>query len=176
MDLFSKAWLVEHAEIAFFAAMREGYASESPSVPLPFPIPNIAKGKTYCYRDESDKWVVYDSYVFGDDGASAGWTIITYRDRPVWQMQYDGWYAKEASPFLKKALRVTYAERRFVGGRGPELYTGEDDFPNLAYLNVALGHFQSFSGSEGVRMKIGSTLKSLGEHHYRGGMLWSPRS
>ncbi len=166
MDSFSRAYLQEEAQKAFFRAMREGYATEKPAF-VEFAHPQIPNSKTIEYAQ--GEWKVRDCYTKGENGFSAGWTLITCRDLPVWHMQYEGRYERRAIQFLKAALLQKYSENLFEGGRGPEIFHSPE-WSNLVYLNGAQGNFAKFSGIEGVR-DVADGVKSLGYHRYQGGML-----
>lgn len=103
---------------------------------------------------------------------SSGHTTIWFEGGlvpiPVWQMFYWGQYTKEAAKFLQEALRASYTDGRFYGGRGrPSFQRVSSDGDKLIYRNFhKSGDFSLFEGSEDIsRMK---DKVQLGYHNYRG--------
>lgn len=93
---------------------------------------------------------------------SAGTTTIWFQGVPVWVMNYGGYYEERAILFLKRALLETYEAQRFVGGRGPIMYS---EGP-LVYVNTPrLNGFVGFEGHEKVFDLAGV---QLGYHTYSG--------
>ncbi len=152
---------LEDIQEAFLAAMSTGWvAGAEEHLGTCFP------GQKLIYR-EYGNFHVTDNFLPSEsaDGYSAGWTVICHLDIPVWQMHYEGRYAKAAIPYLKHSLHRAYAsERRFYGGRGPGLVRGD----RFTYTNHFEGSFARFSGVEYIH---DLNELSLGYHSYRGGAL-----
>lgn len=166
----SSRFLKMQVEGVFFEAMRCGYAAREPVGKSRWGEPDLVGGKMYTHIRAP--WRVEDRYVVGENGWSAGWTLILFEGQPVWQMSYDGYYENEAIPFLKAALRANYETSIFYGGRGPEVFT-DPSWENLVYINGApVSAFDKFSGIEGVRRRAGDQLAPLGFHRYSGGFLF----
>lgn len=107
---------------------------------------------------------VIDCYVVNPDSdISAGTTTIWHKNKPVWVMNYGGWYAKLAIPFLKSCLQMAYVQERcFYGGRGPKFVRGE----RFTYVNrIERDNFSDFVGEEKI---FDSDERCLGYHWYRG--------
>lgn len=146
-----------HAQEIFFTAMRQGYASSSEKGT----IPEIPGSKTIEYRH--DKWRVLDTYLVAPQSPySGGTTIIYWGEIPIWMMQYVGYYDEEAIPCLKAALRATYDESIFNGGRGPDVFEHE----GFLYLNAAMS--SNFHGRTNGQEAIYDAEKKLrGVHIYQ---------
>ncbi|MEK7639236.1 MAG: hypothetical protein AAB388_03705 [Patescibacteria group bacterium] len=145
------------AEEHFFAAMRQGYAADCVKGSLP----DLPGSKSIEYTH--DDWRVLDVYfVTVDSNWSAGSTTIWFMNRPVWIMQYAGWYEEAALPCLKAALADAYTRGDYVGGRGPEYF---DYDSHARYWNkVAKNCFTGLTqGEEEVESADG---QSLGRHFY----------
>lgn len=148
----------------FFEAMKSGWAMPVPKSP----IPSLPGSKSIPFRIGEYQLLDYYFIAPGSD-SSYGTTVIWVAERPVWVMHYGGWYKKEAIPLLKAALRETYLQNQFVGGRGPREYR-EENSP-LLYRNhiEADNSFTAFHGFENVvDTEYGSIL---GEHRYFGGLM-----
>ena len=162
------------AESIFFKAMCAGYAVEGTDHWEREP---FGHGYANVIAYDEELWAVRDRWLVGQNGHSAGWTVITYDSNPIWHMQYWGRYEKRAIPLLKAALRSNYEQEIFHGGRGPTQFVDEARFPDMLYANVMRNHerfgFERFSGVEGILAKgEGSELlKHLGFHEYQGGLL-----
>ncbi|TSC56630.1 MAG: Uncharacterized protein G01um101418_254 [Parcubacteria group bacterium Gr01-1014_18] len=152
----------------FFEAMREGWAVQSPKIP----ISNLPGSKSIPYS--KGEYFLLDYYfVAPNSNSSYGSTVIWIAGRPVWLMHYGGWYDEPVIPFLKRALMQNYSENFFWGGRGPERLEGESH--TLQYLNnVEQNDFNSFRGSEYIISTSDQSGKpegqKLGGHHYFGGL------
>ncbi len=153
--------VIEEAEQIFFEAMLSGYAE-------------FKRGL----------WRVSDTWIVGTYGNSAGWTTMFWRERPFWNMQYQGCYRDEAIPFLKRALLENYRKRIFLGGRGPTKFEIREGFVALRYENtptrslrlsggMASG-FDQFYGEERITQlqhdvsDCGTTTRVLGLGRYQG--------
>jgi len=146
----------------FFEAALATYAGSAPKTS----IEGLPKSKVYRY--ERDNYMYIDTY-FTNGEQSGGQTIIYIKPEgsptfvPAWIMQYHGW-CKDDDPkvlaFLKEALRATYEEGVFHGGRGSVMFPfcgqvrtiTNDDY--LIYRNDA-GRilpcaFHRFSGEERI--------------------------
>jgi hypothetical protein len=148
----------EEAEAYFFKAMRTGYVVGSKTLNN-FPFPGW---KTVRHKDGSfsltDTWI---STPYSN--RSSGVTTIYYKDVPIWVMHYGGWYEKEADYVLRAALKWSYEQGEFTGGRGPE----EFETSYMRYTNVlARNRFVNFEGIEKIVGKGTGTL--YGTHWYRG--------
>lgn len=137
---------IEKMEQIFFEAMKAGWATKVEKTT----IPRMPGYKAIVWED--GLWRVVDSYAVGPDitlggNRSAGSTTIFYEDKPVWVMQYGGYYHKKAIPFLKQALLNAYCDRKFFGGRGPSIYKEG----NWIYINHTTGvSFEGFKGREEI--------------------------
>lgn len=152
-------------EQLFFEAMKSGWATPAPKVT----IPDLPGSKSIPFRRDDFTLIDYYFVAPGSD-SSYGSTIIWVANRPVWVMHYGGWYKKEAIPFLKAALRETYSQNLFIGGRGPKEYQ-EKDTPFL-YRNHTMdftSYFTDFHGSEDVVNT--KTNKIVGVHRFFGGLM-----
>src|SRR3989344_1373024 len=151
------------AEQFFFEAMKSGWAMPVPKSP----IPSLPGSKSIPFRIGEYSLLDYYFVAPGSD-SSYGTTVIWVAERPFWVMHYGGWYKKEVIPFLKAALRETYSQNQFVGGRGPQRYRN-DEYPFL-YCND-VGWIQcNFSNFHGLEYVLDETqTQRLGEHSYFGG-------
>ena len=104
---------------------------------------------------------LYVDIWFSSKNKSFGQTTIFHRCKPVWGMQYRGFWTgndERVIPFQKRAL---LAATEFVGGRGPHKFVEG----TLVYRNFPLKKgFDDFAGEEEIRE--GSTL--LFWHSYSG--------
>src|SRR3989338_10239065 len=98
----------------FFEAMKSGWAMPVPKSP----IPSLPGSKSIPFRIGEYSLLDYYFVAPGSD-SSYGTTVIWVAERPFWVMHYGGWYKKEVIPFFNAALRETYSQNHFVGGRGP---------------------------------------------------------
>jgi hypothetical protein len=146
----------------FFAAMRNGYAKSGVKKDT---IAELPGSKTIPF--ELGDFKLLDCYLVTPDSPhSFGQTIIWRNDVPIWIMSYQGWYLKDAIPFLKRALWEAYDRGDFFGGRGPRFfqndgmtYTNRFDFPN---------DWRHFRGREEVFDRNG---QNVGWHEYQGLLL-----
>jgi hypothetical protein len=147
----------------FFEAMLAGYASErSEEIELAmFPDSKHVEYETGLWR-VTDTW-----HTPPDSEYSGGETKIYYRDRPVWMMHYYGAYPKSAIPILKAALRTTYLEREFCGGRGIEEFVHADG----EYHNVRDVTYRSFEAFRGTEYVLLHTADKPAYHFYHGGLM-----
>lgn len=157
---------VDQIPSVFFAAMKNGYvggASQSTICELPG-----SKVIRFMWND----FEVVDCYfVIPNSDYSFGATTIYYKGNAVWVMQYRGQYPKDVIPFLKRSLRQTYEKSEFVGGRGPEDYT-EDDDSGLRYFNkVVSNNWRNFNGREEICCDQGQGSNLKGWHEYVGLLL-----
>lgn len=99
---------------------------------------------------------------------SSGYTTIWFDQIPVWQMFYWGMYTEEAAKFLKEALRASYQDDKFYGGRGRVSYEGVDSQGDkLVYRNIPkYSSFGLFEGSEDITLV--KKQRQLGYHNYMG--------
>ena len=152
----------------FFAAMLAGYAADAPKVG----VTELPRAKMVVFA--RGDYVVNDFY-FTAEGSrySSGMTVIRHKGQPVWTLQYQGWYELKAIPFLKRALRCTYEQSIFRGGRGPKMFRqGAYSYQN--HVEEFRETFRHFVGREQVsRYEEGEGLKVAGWHEYQG-MLYLP--
>ena len=149
----------------FFDAMLEGYANPKAEKA---PFPGLPGSKSITYKD-GDFTVIDCYFVREGSDASHGFTLITFKDVPIWIMRYGGWYKKEVIPFLKSALMAAYRERQFFGGRGPIQFMNEEK--TLVYQNSGdLYPFSNFHSSEQIRSIVDGKL--LGFHECSGGLFF----
>ncbi len=153
------------AEQFFFEAMKSGWAMPVPKSP----IPALPGSKSIPFR--LGEYTLLDYYfVAPGSDSSYGTTVIWVAERPFWVMHYGGFYKKEAIQFLKAALRATYSQNQFVGGRGPREYREEGN--PLLYRNHIESSANSFARFHGFEDVVNTeTDKTLGEHRFFGGLL-----
>jgi hypothetical protein len=97
---------------------------------------------------------------------SAGYTYVKFHGCPVWVMQYQGMYKKQAIPFLKLALRKAFEAKLFNAGRGPILYTNPEH-EGMVYRNSkSQGDWELFVGYEEIIDTVHNV--SLGWHQVNG--------
>ncbi len=153
----------------FFEAMMHGWAASAPRTI----IPGLPGSKSTSFR--LGDYSLLDCYFAApDSNSSYGMKIIWLAEKPIWVMNFGGWYDKKVVPFLKRALMCNYRDNIFLGGRGPERLEGEDH--TLQYLNEVkqndFGNFQGYEHIIATSDQIGvSAGQKLGEHHYFGGLL-----
>lgn len=95
---------------------------------------------------------------------SSGHTTIWFEQMPIWQMFYRGRYTKEAAKFLKEALRVSYQDGQFYGGRGRREVMDPDG--KMIYRNfIKYPRFTRFEGQETI---YDLDAHQLGYHNYMG--------
>ena len=147
---------VDEVMRVFFMAMQQGYAGSASKGK----IADMPGSKTIPF--ESGDFKLLDCY-FVNGHYSAGQTIIWDKDVPVWMMSYQGWYVKDAIPFLKQALGETYSKNEFLGGRGPNCFRSGE----MIYINTVEppNDFRHFRGREEV---FGRHDLSIGWHEYQG--------
>ena len=158
--------VVDVAEVqAFFLeAMSCGWGSDNMLAPAILPSKFGPKMKQFMYEKGIFRLIDTWSGTEGSD-YSAGMTMIWQQGEPVWVMQYGGWYAEVAIPFLKLILRSMYTGRRFNGGRGPGSHNDEV----FSYCNtVDQNNFANFKGEESIH---GPKDRFLGFHRYSGLLL-----
>jgi len=153
----------EEIQAFFFEAMLHGWVSKNPTDKI-----KISENET-VFTFSDGKLFLWDRY-WTSPGTdfSAGVTLIRSTATkipsegiPVWIMQYQGAYDREAIPFLKKVLLTAYQNRLFFGGRGsPFVKSGR-----LMYKNDATGDFGRFSGNEEIITENGVRF---GWHDYMG--------
>jgi hypothetical protein len=140
---------LEEIQKFFFKAMLNGYAaSKSSGHKAEFREGNFRLLDCWCVNSGSLK--------------SVGTTKIWFRGEPVWVMSYGGYYSKEVTPFLKRALHMAYESGKFVGGRGLCVIEDELFYHNSPRLN----DFSRFEGHEEILGNRGEVL--LGSHDYWG--------
>ncbi|PIR98872.1 hypothetical protein COT87_02465 [Candidatus Collierbacteria bacterium CG10_big_fil_rev_8_21_14_0_10_44_9] len=148
----------------FFEMMLAGYTSkEEPEKFFQF---DGHKGtKRFSYQ-KAGGWHGIDEWEHTSGEWSKGTTLIYKDGRPVWQMDYWGYYPKECIPFLKKALAKNYRERLWLGGRGPNIF----ELPNESWFysnSTFVEHdFHEFLGRDFIVDKV--TRKEVGWHRYTG--------
>lgn len=149
---------VVQTEAFFFKAMIEGYASGQ----RPAAVRGRPGLKEITFVD--GEFMLVDQWCKGSrTNSSFGTTTIWRFGDPVWGMQYSGEYEESAILFLKQVLARTYLQRRFIGGRGEEVFLMD----NLLYTNRMVHNtFISFDGREEIVDREAGRL--LGYHDYRG--------
>lgn len=107
---------------------------------------------------------------------TAGITLISADNIPVWSMSYDGWCQNDdeaVTGFLKQALMAAYQTGDFVAGRGPREFYGAGEHDGLVYHNYYDPYhwnFAFFQGSERIFRYPAHTI-DLFWHRYKGGLL-----
>lgn len=154
-------------EEIFFKAVRAGYIG----TPTKTTIPELPGSKVITFED--NEWLVKDVYFVNDlSGMSFGTTTIWHCGLPVWYMNYNGWYHKDAIPFLKEVLFMSYSAKVFEGGRGPKEVRHEER--RMVYFNrLTVNEFRHFSGVEEI---WDFDHELLGSHRYDGRLLIEPHS
>ncbi len=161
---------IKKIELFFFEAMRQGWATPRPKLP----IPDLPGSKSLPLFSAGEYSLLDYYFVAPNSNTSYGTTIIWVAQRPVWVMHYGGWYDKKVIPFLKRALRYNYDANIFLGGRGPKQREGEDH--TLQYINnVENNSFEKFRGYEYIISTSHHTGlppgEKFGEHYYFGGLI-----
>jgi hypothetical protein len=154
-EMLEKDWVLQGGMFAFFAAMLRGYFGDS--------MKTTAPDRGTIIEFVSAEYKVIDHYYTTPQSLySVGTTMIYFKDIPIWWMSYGGFYQHEAIPFLKDALRATYEEKKFLGGRGPRTYLKD----GLCYENIVAGDLKLFRGREEIRQQ--NPHQVLGFHEYQG--------
>lgn len=81
-------------------------------------------------------------------------------------MQYRGWYVKKAIPFLKHVLKTAYAEKKFCGGRGPQIFE-HAEYPGFTYINDIHNGGGDFSQCNGEEQIVSIVRKQNAMKHIR---------
>lgn len=165
--------ILEGAKEAFFLAMLDGYAGGENRLSTKITSNNgYTKTVTFVHGDYivKDEW-----HTNPESDHSAGTTLISYQDKPIWWMSYGDHYPEGAIPFLKSAMAKAYEQKLFLGGRGPTKviapkYKINDLNFYLVYKNDWSGDFQSFKGHEKIfqNPRIGYDPELIGHHQYFG--------
>lgn len=152
----------------FFAAMQDGYAKNNGGTKQKKgTILELPGSKTISFVRKDfellDCWFAPEKTTY-----SSGQTFIWHKGTLVWAMSYLGQYPEDAIPFLKRALRETYKNREFVGGRGPDLFEGD----GMIYINRVEppNDWRHFRGREEI---FDQTGQNIGWHEYQGLLLMS---
>lgn len=128
-------------ELFFLEAKARGYEADA----LKMSIPDLPGSKVLRYQRGD---YLYVDCWFSSETKSFGQTVIWFQGRPIWCMQYHGYWEavdERVIPFLKRALRST---TEFVGGRGPFRYNEG----SLTYRNFPIKKdFAEFNGEEEIR-------------------------
>ena len=151
----------------FFKSAQAGYVGST----IKTTIPALPGSKVISF--EEGEWLVRDVYFVNNlSGMSFGTTTIWNSGRPVWYMNYNGWYQEDAIQFLKEVLFMAYVAQYFNGGRGPEEM--RDENRRMVYQNhLTVNEFRHFSGVEEI---WDFDQKLLGTHRYEGRLLIEPHS
>ena len=148
---------MEEVKRFFVEASLNTYAADAPKTA----IEALPKSKAFYY--ERGSFLYIDLY-FSSGKKRCGQAIIWYKGEPVGGMSYQGfWEGKDESiiPFLKRALRSSYQNGEFVGGRGPESYNeGALEYRNRLWREK----FEDFNGDE----EIWQGAKLVFHRHYEG--------
>lgn len=126
------------------------YANEESS---PMPSSEIPGGNIMTRSEGSlgyhDMWFTGTN---GNLGVSAGNSILSFDQVPVWVLQYSGWYDKKDErvlKVLKEALLAGYTKDESQGGRGPDMFFSQDrvyTYENTIHYKRGLNlpdHFQT---------------------------------
>jgi hypothetical protein len=156
--------ILTQAHYHFFQAMLSGWAAGVKAVP----IPDRPGWKQIVY--EQGDFRIVDRFRVFESGMSVGDTVIFYCGSPVWHMSYGGFYPKEDIDFLKKALMHEYHQRKFTGGRGPDIYpemlSGKSGRRYENKIASPRDNFISFSGRESITDVVSEMER--GYHRYWG--------
>ncbi len=169
MDSKQFPYPITDAENTFFNLLLSGYATgRTPDVTPRFE--GDLGTKRHIWQNDAG-WIGIDEWrttSLGD--RSNGATSIYYNQTLIWEMTYGGSYPARTIPFLRKALLQSYIQRRWHGGRGPEMYREG----NLVYYNEVHpdSDFTSFGGKEWVLETIDEKPTPVGSHQYRGGFFY----
>ncbi len=159
----SRSALVQRIQSFFFEAMVEGWAGGGKKTE----IADMPGYKAISYRDRD--FFLLDCYCVNPGSRkSAGTTTIWLGDEPVWFMSYNGFYAVNAIPFLKRALWRTYEAQKFFGGRGPIAF---QEGPYVYLNRPRPNDFEEFAGREEI-IHTGIPGPLLGFHEYRGSIMF----
>ncbi len=157
--------ILKGAKEAFSLAMLDGYVGDEDRKSVKTKSNN---GYTTTVAFIHEDYTVKDEWHTNpNSNKSSGSTIITFHERPIWQMFYSGEYPEEFIAFLKIALKKQYSNKRakFVGCRGPECFRKG----NLEYENEGDGNFSRFWGRESIRQNICTQdWEEVGYHEYSG--------
>lgn len=160
-DYISPEDSVREIQKFFFRAMLRGYVSPDAGKTV---IPGMPGYKSVIIDEGEFRLVdAWCSNTFSQK--SAGITTISWRNYPVWVMNYGGYYPETSSiiSLLKKALRMAYESNEFLGGRG--IRCAEKDF--FYVNNPLLNSFSQFRGREEIRFG-GENGEVVGFHEYWG--------
>lgn len=153
--------LLKEVEKFFFRAMLRGYVSPDAGKILVSGMPGY---KSIIINEGEFRLIdAWCSNIFSQK--SAGITTISWRNYPVWVMNYGGYYPELSAiiSLLKKALRTAYEANEFLGGRGIiECNEGGFFYKNTLSLNS----FSWFKGREEI--KSGKNGRIMGFHEYWG--------
>lgn len=159
---------INEVETAFFEAMVEGWAAGAEPKSTPWDHSIVFMGNVRFWV--RDSWIT-DPNGIGDCGRIVIWLkgSSLFSSKPVWVMQYGGYYDEAVISFLKAALMESYSSGLFYGGRGPYEFSDDQRWPGLKYRNIVeRNSFGGFWGWE--QIECGSGI-SAGHHHYHGGKL-----
>ncbi len=154
--------LIDQTKIFFFRAMLQGYISDNPRH-NDFPYHGW---KAVEYREGS--FFFTQMWHSNDEGESGGVTTIYYEHQIIWEMYFQGWYAREVIPHLKLALWQAYTKGLFNGARGPNSFV-KNNYTYINEPNLRFNEITRFMGSEKI-LTVGKQ-KLMGTHWYRGGWM-----
>jgi hypothetical protein len=150
-------------EEMFFYGQADGYASGAPTTVIQELAGSKATPIINGFWSIVDCWFTHPHSIY-----SSGFTLISYKGKPVWTMSYQGWYEESVLWFLKESLAHNYTRKIWCGGRGPNHHVNG----NLQYNNfVRESSFKLFSGKEEIYENGGGTLSDRtlrGMHMYQG--------
>lgn len=169
-ELYGLPYPYARCQETFFELMLAGYATDTePEIITRFDGDRGTKRNTW---NGLGGWLGIDEWRTSPLGdGSNGTTSIYYNKMLVWEMQYGGAYPEEVIPFLRRTLAITYTQRVWCGGRGPESH---HDGPLSYHNEIEYGDFANFKGEETIfRLDDEKGDTELGYHSYRGGFVMS---
>jgi hypothetical protein len=117
----------------FFKAMSgpDSYAGGGKAKPMQ----NFSDWKGF--ECEEGPFQLVDRYIVLPNGFSMGVTTQRVEGCPILHMQYGGYYPKEVTPLLRRALLTQYRLKDFRAFRGPAQYPAEPtDTDEYIYRNM----------------------------------------
>lgn len=165
--------ILDGAKDAFFEAMLDGF------VGCKFEKSTVTKINAGCTKIivfRNGEYTVSDEWFANPhSNRSAGSTIITFCNVPIWTMSYGGFYTKGVIPTLKSILKDSYERRSFHGCRGANterlVYIPHSIEVKLKYINKHEGNFERFNGVEKIlSISPFDNIENLSGYHEYFGM------